>query len=133
MLPSTARLRHRRDFGETVRRGTRAGRPLLVVHLDRTSGRDGAAPRSHPGDSPRVGFVVSRAVGGSVVRHTVARRLRHLVRDRLDRLPAGCSLVVRALPAAATASSAQLGADLDAALERAVRRSDPAAGTAVAP
>ncbi len=38
MLPSTARLRHSRDFGETVRRGTRAGRPLLVVHLDRTPG-----------------------------------------------------------------------------------------------
>lgn len=78
-----------------------------------------------------MGFVVSRAVGGSVVRHTVARRLRHLVRDRLDTLPTGCRLVVRALPGSATASSEQLGADLDAALERAVRRAQPAAGAAV--
>jgi ribonuclease P protein component len=66
----------------------------------------------------RVGFVVSKAVGNSVVRHRVSRRLRHLMRDRLGTLPAGCSLVVRALPAAAAASSAELGVDIDAALRR---------------
>jgi ribonuclease P protein component len=120
-------LRHSRDFGETVRRGTRAGRPLLVVHLDRTPGGDRSAPASHPGDTPRVGFVVSRAVGGSVVRHAVARRLRHLVRDRLETLPPGSALVVRALPAAAHATSPALGRDLDAALERVLRSSTPAA------
>jgi ribonuclease P protein component len=63
-----------------------------------------------------VGFVVSKAVGGSVVRHRVARRLRHLLRDRLDQFPAGTRLVVRALPRSATASSARLAADLDRAL-----------------
>jgi ribonuclease P protein component len=66
----------------------------------------------------RVGFVVGRAVGNSVIRHRTVRRLRHLVRDRLDRLPAGSILVVRALPAAAGADSATLGRDLDAALAR---------------
>jgi ribonuclease P protein component len=53
-----------------------------------------------------------------VVRHTVQRRLRHLMRDRLGALEPGTLLVVRALPAAAGASSAQLGADVDAALRR---------------
>jgi ribonuclease P protein component len=72
-----------------------------------------------------VGFVVSRAVGGSVVRHTVTRRLRHLVRDRLSVLPAGCALVVRALPAAAAATSAELAVDLDAAIARALRSTRP--------
>ncbi len=73
-----------------------------------------------PGRSvlPRVGFVVSKAVGNSVVRHRVSRRLRHLVRDRLDRLPPGSALVVRALPASADATSAQLGGDLDSALRK---------------
>lgn len=106
---------------------------MLVVHLDRTPDGDRTAPRSHPGDTPRVGFVVSRAVGGSVVRHTVTRRLRHLVRARLGALPAGSSVVVRALPGAATASSQQLGADLDAALERAVRKSGKSADAVVTP
>lgn len=67
---------------------------------------------------PRVGFVVSRAVGNSVVRHRVVRRLRALLAARLTMLPAGTDLVVRAQTAAATASSAELGAALDQALER---------------
>ncbi|MEU4751494.1 ribonuclease P protein component, partial [Micromonospora tulbaghiae] len=62
------------------------------------------------------GFVVSKAVGGAVVRNKVRRRLRHLVRERLAELPAGTTLVVRALPAAADATYTRLGADLDAAL-----------------
>jgi ribonuclease P protein component len=67
---------------------------------------------------PRVGFVVSKAVGNSVVRHRVARRLRHVVRDRLGTLPPGSSLIVRALPSAAGASSAEFRQDFDAALRR---------------
>jgi ribonuclease P protein component len=115
-------LRRSQDFTETVRRGTRAGRPLLVVHLV-TSSVDATAHRSRPGDDPRAGFVVSKAVGGSVVRHAVARKLRHVVRPRLGVLPPGSRLVVRALPASASATSAELATDLDAALERALRRS----------
>ncbi|NIU05075.1 MAG: ribonuclease P protein component, partial [Gammaproteobacteria bacterium] len=57
-----------------------------------------------------------RSVGNAVVRNAVRRRLRHLIRDRLARLPAGTDVVVRALPAAATASSALLGDDLDRSL-----------------
>ncbi len=74
---------------------------------------------------------MSKAVGGSVVRHAVARRLRHVVRPRLASLPAGSRLVVRALPDSATASSDQLAADLDAALERALRRGGRDAAAAV--
>ncbi len=66
----------------------------------------------------RAGFVVSKAVGGAVVRNLVKRRLRHLVRDRLDRLPAGSLVVVRALPGAGEADHAQLARDLDTALQR---------------
>ena len=55
------------------------------------------------------------------MRNTVTRRLRPLVRERLDRLPVGSLLVVRALPAAAGASSAALSTDLDAALDRLLR------------
>ena len=74
---------------------------------------------------PRAGFVVSRTVGGSVVRHRVTRRLRHLVRDRLAALPPGARLVVRALPPAADAPSSALAADLDAGLRTALARSGP--------
>jgi ribonuclease P protein component len=56
------------------------------------------------------------------VRHQVARRLRHLVRSRLAELPPETGVVVRALPPAARASSAELSADLDAALRTALRK-----------
>jgi ribonuclease P protein component len=65
---------------------------------------------------------VSKAVGGAVERNLVKRRLRHLVRERLLRLPPGSLVVVRALPGAGSASHAQLALDLDAALSRLLDR-----------
>jgi ribonuclease P protein component len=62
--------------------------------------------------------VVSRAVGNSVLRHRVQRRLRHLCRDRLGELPAGSEVVVRALEPAGRATYQELGADLDRCLQR---------------
>ena len=83
-----------------------------------------------PGDDgtvggPRAGFVVGRAVGNSVVRHRVTRRLRAVVHDQLDRLPPTADLVVRARPEAATASSADLRRDLTAGLDRVLRVRTP--------
>ena len=83
-----------------------------------------------PGDAgrvggPRAGFVVGRAVGNSVVRHRVTRRLRAVVHDQLDRLPPTADLVVRARPEAATASSADLRRDLSAGLDRVLRVRTP--------
>jgi ribonuclease P protein component len=109
VLPAAHRLRASSDFSEVLRRGRRAGRPTLTVHL-------------LPGEgSARAGLVVSKAVGGSVVRHQVARRLRHQLRPLVTALPVGTRLVVRAAPAAATADSATLARDLRAALDRLVR------------
>ena len=76
------------------------------------------------GDGPAlVGFVVSKAVGNSVVRNRVKRRLRHLAREHVSALPGSAVLVVRALPAAAGASYAELGADLERCLRRVSGRS----------
>lgn len=120
MLPSENRLRRRQDFATAVRRGRRAGRPLLVVHLR----QDATDPHVPGGSTPpaRAGFVVSKAVGGAVQRNRVKRRLRHLVRARLDLLPPGSLVVVRALPEAGSADHAQLALDLDAALTRLLGR-----------
>ncbi len=145
MLASAARLRRRSDFAAAVRAGRRAGSGRLVVHLATPStghtpdlvdiaGGQGATPdaagdlSSMPARASettaaatgvRAGFVVPRTVGGAVVRNKVRRRLRHLVRERLTDLPAGSSLVVRALPGAESRDYAQLGADLDTALRAA--------------
>ena len=109
MLSAATRLTRREDFAMAVRRGRRSSCGSVVVHLGRADALD--AP-------PRVGFVVGRSVGGSVVRHRVQRRLRHLMRSRLAALPADALVVVRALPASAGATTATLGDDLDVALQR---------------
>jgi ribonuclease P protein component len=84
---------------------------LLVVHL--------LVPSYERSDAaPRVGFVVSKAVGPAVTRNLVKRRLRHLARERTALLPANALLVVRALPAASAASYTDLARELDRGLQR---------------
>jgi ribonuclease P protein component len=140
MLAAAQRLRRSGEFAAAIRGGRRVGRGAVVAHLDRPNIPASAIPAQtgSPSTTParptgaeqlpvpaRAGFVVSKAVGNAVVRNAVRRRLRHLVRERLVDLPAGTTLVVRALPGAAELSYARLGADLDAALAaaRAPRRS----------
>lgn len=92
----------------------RSASALMVVHATRQPTRAGLPAR--------VGFVVSKAVGNAVVRNATKRRLRHAVGQRLSRIAPGTDLVVRANPAAAHATSAELGAELDAGLDRIARR-----------
>ncbi|WP_425553782.1 ribonuclease P protein component [Dactylosporangium salmoneum] len=94
---------------------------MTPVTSDPALGEDAVEPVLGGVGSARAGFVVSKAVGGAVVRNRVKRRLRHLVRERIADLPAGSVLVVRALPEAASAQYEILARDLDLALE-AVRR-----------
>ena len=110
VLARAHRMRDGRDFSAAVRRGSRAATRTLVAHV--APGTDGVTS---------VGFVVSKAVGPAVVRNRVKRRLRHLMRERLDAVPAGSRVVVRANPPAAAADSAQLAEHLDSALARATR------------
>jgi ribonuclease P protein component len=115
MLPSANRMRRRDDFTLAVRRGRRVGRPTVVVHLGRR-----AEPPDGP-EPPLVGFIVARTVGNAVVRNRVRRRLRHVVRAHLDRLPQGSLLVVRANPPAGAARHDDLAAELESALDRLLR------------
>jgi ribonuclease P protein component len=114
MLAVAARLRASDDFRRTVRQGVRVARPTLVVHA-----RTHHSPPG--GSSTQVGFVVSKAVGGAVVRNRVKRRLRHLSRP-LVASSSDLHVVVRALPAAAQASSDTLASDLVGAWQATVKR-----------
>jgi ribonuclease P protein component len=121
VLERRHRLTSTTGFVATTRGGRRAGTRTLVLHLAVRS-HPGAPPRGAPApdvdDAPRVGFAVGRPVGNAVIRNRVRRRLRHLVAERLTRLPAACDLVVRGLPPAAEATYSALGRDLDKALVR---------------
>ncbi|WP_291314474.1 ribonuclease P protein component [Corynebacterium sp. UBA2622] len=115
MLPKAHKLSSSADFRRVMRKGSRAGARTLVVHL---STRTGTAITG----GPRFGLVVSKQVGNAVTRHAVSRKLRHVCRGGVDKLGRSHDVVVRALPASATATSAELERDFHAALGRALEK-----------
>jgi ribonuclease P protein component len=70
-------------------------------------------------DGPaRFGFIVSRQVGGAVVRNTIRRRLKAVCFESLGAVTPGSEVVIRALPSAATASFSDLRAEVVRCLAR---------------
>lgn len=121
MLAAEHRLTDPARFRAASRHGRRAGSRSVVTHLllpESQQGADLPGAAAVPEGSARAGFVVARTVGTAVTRNRVKRRLRHAVRERIDTLPPGAVLVVRAQPAAGLASYAELSTDLDHCLTR---------------
>lgn len=102
MLPDRYRLRASAVFTQVIRRGVKVVRPTLVMY-------------ALPGES-RFGLIVSKAVGGAVVRNRVKRRLRHLAAGAIASAQ-GMTVVVRALPPAAVEGPG-LSVDFEAAWRR---------------
>ncbi len=116
MLPTSHRLHRSDDITRTLRQGRKHGSRHLVTHVRFSTGPDlGPA---------RAAFAVSKSVGNSVVRHRITRQLRAAILPLLQQLPPGTDIVVRALPAAATAQYPQLVADLERCLGRYVSAAD---------
>src|ERR1700694_1643416 len=102
------RLRHRRDFLSTAA-GASASTAGFVVQ-ERRRGDDGPA---------RVGFTVSKKVGGAVERNRVRRQLREIVRlSAAAGFRAGSDYVVVGRRAALRNPFARLAADFTGALKR---------------
>jgi ribonuclease P protein component len=104
-------MRRADQFVAAIRGGVRRSRASLVVHV-----------ASGPGSDRLVGFVVSKEVGNAVTRNLVKRRLRAIAAERLGALAPGVSVVVRALPASATACFADLRHDFIDAVTDATKR-----------
>jgi ribonuclease P protein component len=96
------------DFGATVKHGTRAVQPDLVIY----------SRRGTDAEAPIVGLIISRSVGSAVQRHRLARRLRHVARGALDGLDRSQQIVIRARPNARDVGSARLEEELRAGLRR---------------
>lgn len=88
MLSAPNRLRSSNDFARVTKTGQRASTASLVVYLKRDS-------ISTP--DPQIGLIVSKAIGGSVTRHRIARQLRHVAREHLESLPPHSQMVVRVI------------------------------------
>ncbi len=89
MLPKNARLTASADFARTTKSGTRVTSENFVGYLY-------ISPVTNQ-DLPKCGLIVNKSLGGAVVRHTLARKLRHAVVPQITKLPSGSLLVIRAL------------------------------------
>jgi len=67
----------------------------------------------------RIGFSVSKRVGGAVTRNLVKRRLREAARHRLALLARGWDLILTARPPSASAQYLELASELDDLFTRA--------------
>lgn len=90
MLAKTARISNSTDFAKATKSGLRSTTNSLVGYLH----------LSNSNQAPRCGLIINKSVGNSVVRHLVARKIRHIIAANLISLPTGSLLVIRALPAA---------------------------------
>jgi len=111
MLPQQLRLRDRRDFKRVYQRGQTVALPTLVLHWRKSGG---------PG--PRIGFSVSKKLGGAVQRNRLKRRFRAIARQLLPSFPPGCDLIFVIRAAAAQASHSRLSAEMAQALARAAQK-----------
>ncbi|MCS4485131.1 ribonuclease P protein component [Gleimia sp. 6138-11-ORH1] len=114
MLSLGNRLKDPELFRLAMRKGVRAGNHALVAHV--VTGED------LPKES-LVGFVVPKKVFlRAHERNQAKRRLRHLMRGRLEKLPAHSVLVIRVLPGCKDANFAEITNFLDSVLDRALEK-----------
>ncbi len=91
MLSKSARLSNSGEFARATKSGFRIATANFVGYL---YNRESNTPA-------QAGVIVSKSVGGSVVRHRVARKIRHALREEIQNIPKGSLLVIRALSKAA--------------------------------
>jgi ribonuclease P protein component len=87
VLPNSARIKSSSDFARATKSGRRVTSDSLIGYLYSSNSNDPA----------KLGLIVGKTVGNSVVRHRIARQIRHAVREELNNLPNGTLFVVRAM------------------------------------
>ncbi len=107
-FPRTSRLLKHADFDRVYREGRRHfAAHMTFFALPRDGGR-----------GPRVGFTVGRALGGSVERNRIRRRLREAVRLNLQSLEVPVDVVINPKRSAMIAEFAGLTAEVTHAFEK---------------
>lgn len=114
MLTKSARLTESSDFARTTKSGSRVATEFFVGYLYLTG--------TH--ESPKAGLIISKSVGGSVLRHRIARKARHAIAENMSKLPAGALLVLRAI---GRAERAQTNQEISEIITRLIKKTNQTA------
>ena len=97
MLPKKARLTTSEDFAKATKSGLRLTSGNLVGYLYVQPATINAVNPELPA---KCGLIINKSVGGSVMRHRIARQLRHDLAPVLHTFPTNSLFVVRVLKSA---------------------------------
>ncbi len=115
MLAKSARLTESGDFARATKSGIRYSSTNFVGYL-------------YLGefDQPaRAGLIINKAVGSSVTRHRLARKIRHCIFDNYAILPTGSLLVIRGLN---NSADADCQSEIATVVAQLIRKSKDRAG-----
>src|SRR6267154_2238828 len=107
-FPKSARILRSKDFRRVYDNGAKFSGPLFSAFCLRNNGEKGV----------RVGFTCPRALGGAVIRNRIKRRVREVVRARLDRIGAGWEIVINPRLRAMIAPFPQLEQEVEKLFQR---------------
>ena len=99
MLPKKARLTTSEDFAKATKSGLRLTSENLVGYLYISPVANNSNNESNK-QPVKCGLIINKSVGGSVMRHRIARQLRHDLAPKIDTLPTNSLFVVRVLKSA---------------------------------
>ena len=95
MLPKNARLTDTNDFARATKSGLRVSTQNFIGYLYLNNN-----------ENPTLaGLIIGKSVGGSVLRHRTARKIRHVLAEEITNLPAHSLFVIRALNGCASAKT----------------------------
>jgi ribonuclease P protein component len=97
VLPKKARLTSSEDFAKATKSGLRftSGNLVGYLYIQPVSSNP-----VNPEPPAKCGLIINKSVGGSVMRHRIARQLRHDLAPTIETLPANSLFVVRVLKSA---------------------------------
>lgn len=120
MLAQKNRLRKASEFALATKGMRVSGENFLLYVAAPADGERSGAP-------VKVGLIVGKNVGGSVVRHRVSRQIRHAITPHLNQFPDGSLLLFRAHPGAARTIDKNLAGEITALVKKYVARRTSAA------
>lgn len=108
MLPLKNRLKKRKDIEKVVREGQKNQEGFLILKMTRNNLRES-----------RFAFVVSRKVSKkATVRNKLKRRLREVIRLKIDEIKPGFDIVLIALPGLEKKDFSELETIINKTLEK---------------
>lgn len=111
MLAQQNRLRKASEFALATKGKRVSGENFLLYVATPLDGERSGAP-------VKVGLIVGKNVGNSVMRHRVSRQIRHAIAPHLTKFSEGTLLLFRAHPGAAKSAAGNLNGEISALVSK---------------